>query len=102
LNQRDAKYKRFNCEDIINKKYKIDNNFKLEFDELILVPLYGLEEQNCPNIENQIRLKSLFVKRIRGLFVGLFSTIDAKWLSNPFSIYQATINVPIKVAKACV
>jgi hypothetical protein len=64
--------------------------------------LYGLEEQNCPNERKSNLTESLFVMRIRGLIVGLFSTIDAKWLSNPFSIYQATIKVPIKVAKACV
>ncbi|GEL12033.1 RimK-like ATP-grasp domain-containing protein [Flavobacterium glycines] len=90
LNLRNVKYKRFNCEDIINKNYKIDNNFKLEFDGETNFGSVWFRRTKLPIIENQnLAEKAYLLSEYESLLKNLFSTIDAKWLSNPFSIYQA-------------
>lgn len=90
LNQRNVKYKRFNCEDIINKNYKIDNNFKLEFDGETNFGSVWFRRTKLPIVENQnLAKKAYLLCEYESLLKNLLSTIDAKWLSNPFSIYQA-------------
>nr|WP_315234397.1 hypothetical protein [uncultured Flavobacterium sp.] len=102
LNQRNIKYKRFNCEDIINKNYKIDNNFKLEFDGETNFGSVWFRRTKLPNIENQkLTQRAYLLSEYESLLKNLFSTIDAKWLSNPFSIYQAENKLyQLKVAKS--
>jgi glutathione synthase/RimK-type ligase-like ATP-grasp enzyme len=90
LNQRNIKYKRFNCEDIVNNNYKIDNNFKLEFDGEANFGSVWFRRTKLPNIDNQnLEERVYLLNEYESLLKNLFSTIDAKWLSNPFSIYQA-------------
>ena len=102
LNQRNIKYKRFNCEDIIDKNYKIDNNFKLEFDGEANFGSVWFRRTKLPNIENQNPSERAYLlSEYESLLKNLFSTIDAKWLSNPFSIYQAENKLyQLKVAKS--
>jgi glutathione synthase/RimK-type ligase-like ATP-grasp enzyme len=101
LNQRNIKYKRFNCEDIINKNYKIDNNFKLEFDGETNFGSVWFRRTKLPNIEYQNPTERAYLlSEYESLLKNLFSTIDAKWLSNPFCIYQAENKLyQLKVAK---
>lgn len=90
LNQRNIRYKRFNCEDIVNNNYKIDNNFKLEFDGETNFGSVWFRRTKLPNIDNQnLEERFYLLNEYESLLKNLFCTIDAKWLSNPFSIYQA-------------
>ncbi len=92
LNQRNIAYKRLNCEDILSE------SFSFKFNETQQYSL--LEENNYTSVWfRRTKLTELTdVSEEEGLYVlnevdsflkNIFSTLSAKWLSKPNSIYQA-------------
>lgn len=101
LNHRNIKYKRFNCEDIINNKYKVDSNLKLIFEGESSFKSVWFRRTKLPIITTQSPSNFIYLlNEYENLLKNLFCTIDAKWLSDPFSIYQAENKLyQLKVAK---
>lgn len=92
LNRRNLPYIRFNCEDILSYDYTIKFNSNFDYSILgqttfqsvwfrrtKLPPLDGLTGSDRIYILNEI---DSFIKNV-------FSIIEAQWLSNPYSVYEA-------------
>lgn len=90
LNQRNIKYKRLNCEDIIKNIFTVDSYLNFTFDGETNFHSVWFRRTKLPNIENQkINEKIYLLNEYEALIKNLFFTIKAKWVSNPYSIYQA-------------
>lgn len=90
LNQRNIKYKRLNCEDIIDNIFTVDKNLNFTFDGETNFSSVWFRRTKLPNIENQdINKKNYLLNEYEALLKNLFLTINAKWVSDPYSIYQA-------------
>lgn len=103
LNERNIDYKRLNCEDLLvqncsinldgNLNYSIINETKFEsvwFRRTQLAEISGLT----------IYEKAYILNETDSLLKNLFSIIDGKWISNPFSVYMAENKLyQLKVAK---
>ena len=90
LNQRNIKYKRLNCEDIIENIFTVDKNLNFTFDGETSFTSVWFRRTKLPNIEHQnITEKLYLLNEYEALLKNLFFTINAKWVSDPYSIYQA-------------
>lgn len=90
LNQRNIKYKRLNCEDIIDDIFTVDKDLNFTFDGETNFSSVWFRRTKLPNIENQnINDKVYLLNEYEALLKNLFLTINAKWVSDPYSIYKA-------------
>jgi len=90
LNAKKIKYVRWNCEDIINCNYQVDNNINFTFEGSNNFKAVWFRRTKLPNIENISYSEKIYLlNEYDNLLKNLFCTINAKWVSNPFSIYQA-------------
>jgi len=90
LNNKGIKYKRLNCEDIDKTNYSIDNNLKFTFDNECSFKSVWFRRTKLPFIENVKFSERIYLQNeYETLLKNLFSIIDAKWLSEPYSIYRA-------------
>lgn len=90
LNNKGIKYKRLNCEDIDKTNYSIDNNLKFTFDNEYSFKSVWFRRIKLPFIENAKFSERIYLQNeYETLLKNLFLVIDAKWLSEPYSIYRA-------------
>lgn len=90
LNQRSIKYKRMNCEDIDANIHTVDKNLNFTFDGETNFKSVWFRRTKLPIIENlEASEKIYLLNEYEALLRNLFSTIKAKWVSDPYSIYQA-------------
>lgn len=90
LNNAGIKYKRLNCEDIDKTEYSIDNNLKFTFDNEHSFKSVWFRRTKLPSIENIKFSEKIYLQNeYETLLKNLFLVIDAKWLSEPYSIYKA-------------
>jgi len=90
LNNKGIKYKRLNCEDIDKINYSIDNNLEFTFDNEYSFKSVWFRRTKLPLIENAKFSERVYLQdEYEILLKNLFSVIDAKWLSEPNSIYRA-------------
>ena len=92
LNERNIPYRRFNCEDVLNVswdfKYKPDFTFDfLGVDDYKSVWFRRTMLPDLSNIDEEYRL--YITTEIDVFLKNLFSVIDAKWISDPNSIYKS-------------
>jgi glutathione synthase/RimK-type ligase-like ATP-grasp enzyme len=92
LNKRKIAYKRFNCEDILS------HNSTIEFHKELCYSILGEVEFNSvwfrrtklPEIEGlPINERIYILNETDSLVKNIFSIIDTKWISDPFSVYKA-------------
>jgi glutathione synthase/RimK-type ligase-like ATP-grasp enzyme len=92
LNQRSIPYKRLNCEDILFEP------FTFEFNKTPLYSLLGesvftavwFRRTKLPDLIDLSVEEGLYVlNEVDSFFKNIFSTLSAKWLSKPNSVYQA-------------
>lgn len=102
LNQRKIAYKRLNCEDLIKCKFSIENDLNLLIDGLKSFKSVWFRRTKLPDIKtSNLDEKIYLLSEYETLLKNLFCTIDAKWLSNPFKIYQAENKLfQLKTAKS--
>lgn len=92
LNSRKASYRRLNCEDILTQPYKfnINNGFSYQF---LGEPNYSavwFRRTKLPDFPDLPYHEKLYLLNETESFLkGLFTVIDAKWLSDPFAVYKA-------------
>ena len=90
LNQRSIEYKRLNCEDIIDTIFSVDKNLNFSFNGETNFKSVWFRRTKLPDVKNQsVSTKVYLLNEYEALLKNLFCTIKAKWLSDPFSIYQA-------------
>lgn len=90
LNRRKIKYKRLNCEDIINNIFTVDKNLNFTFDGEANFKSVWFRRTKLPIINNQsVNDRIYLLNEYEALLKNLFFTIKAKWVSDPYSIYQA-------------
>ncbi len=103
LNRRDIPYFRLNCEDITKYNYSFNNrgNFNFQIDNNSFYSLW-FRRTKLPDIEiENIEEKLFILEDYNTLLENIQSTIDiTKWLSRPFSVYQAENKIyQLKVAQ---
>jgi glutathione synthase/RimK-type ligase-like ATP-grasp enzyme len=103
LNKKQIKYKRFNCEDILSYDclVQIDTNFSYSILEEKSISSVWFRRTQLPSIkELSLNDKMYLINDADCLIKNLFSIIDAKWMSNPFSVYKAENKLfQLKIAK---
>ncbi len=103
LNQKQVKYKRFNCEDILSYdcSVKLDANFSYSILGENIISSVWFRRTQLPMIkELSLNEKIYILNETDSLIKNLFSIIDAKWVSDPFSVYQAENKLlQLKIAK---
>jgi glutathione synthase/RimK-type ligase-like ATP-grasp enzyme len=103
LNSRDIPYFRLNCEDITKYNYTFNSgeNFNFQIDNISFYSLW-FRRTKLPNIEMENSEEKLFIlDDYNTLLENILSTINvSKWLSKPFSVYQAENKIyQLKVAQ---
>ncbi|MBA5791538.1 hypothetical protein H1R17_12760 [Flavobacterium sp. xlx-214] len=101
LNQKNIEYKRLNCEDIIHNIFSVDENLNFKIDGETNFSSVWFRRTKLPELENQnLNQKIYLLNEYEALLKNLFCTIQAKWLSDPFSIYHAENKlIQLKIAK---
>lgn len=101
LNQRKIKYKRLNCEDLIKSDFNFDNDLNFSIDGIKSFKSVWFRRTKLPDIKvSNPHEKIYLLNEYETLLKNLFSTIDAKWFSNPFNIYKAENKLyQLKIAK---
>ncbi|MBZ5857322.1 hypothetical protein [Flavihumibacter profundi] len=103
LNQRKAKYKRFNCEDILtyDSLVKLDSNFSYSILGENDISSVWFRRTQLPTIkELSLNERIYILNETDSLIKNLFSIVDAKWVSDPFSVYRAENKLlQLKIAK---
>lgn len=92
LNHQKIKYKRFNCEDLLLTPFnvKIDGSFKYSILDQSDYNSVWFRRTKLPEINNLSCENKLYILNETESFCkNLFSTISAKWLSQPDAIYRA-------------
>lgn len=90
LNQRKIKYERLNCEDLIKSNFTINENLDLVFQGKKKFKSVWFRRTKLPNIDNiNINERAFLLNGYESLLKNLFCIIDAKWLSDPYSVYKA-------------
>lgn len=92
LNQRGISYRRFNCEDILLKEFsfKFSNDFEYSLLNEHNYESVWFRRTKLPEIQGLSNEETIYVlSEIDGLFKNIFSSLPAKWLSPPVSVYQA-------------
>ncbi len=92
LNQKQIKYKRFNCEDILSFDCTVRFDKRLSYSILQENKFSSVwfRRTQLPAI-NELPLDERFyiLNETDSLIKNLFAIIDAKWISDPFSVYKA-------------
>ncbi|MBK9380917.1 MAG: hypothetical protein IPN39_06280 [Chitinophagaceae bacterium] len=103
LNQKQIKYKRFNCEDILSYDclVKLDTDFSYSILGENTISSVWFRRTQLPSIkELSLNEQKYILNETDCLIKNLFSVIDAKWMSDPFSIYKAENKLfQLKLAK---
>lgn len=101
LNQRKIKYKRLNCEDLLKSNFNFDNDLNFSIDGVKSFKSVWFRRTKLPDIKvSNPHEKIYLLNEYETLLKNLFSTIDAKWFSNPFNIYKAENKLyQLKIAK---
>src|SRR5438094_131013 len=104
LNAKHIPYRRLNCEDIFNQPYKFVFNEGLNY-EFLEVDKYSsvwFRRTKYPDFPDLPYYEKLYLlSETESFLKGLFTIIDAKWLSNPFAVYKAEYKLfQLKTAKA--
>lgn len=92
LNQRNISYKRFNCEDLFQSPFSIKFNGKLEYSILNEHDYTSVwfRRTKLPELENLSGEELLYVlNETDSFFKNLFSSLPAKWLSQPSAVCNA-------------
>jgi len=92
LNQRKINYRRFNCEDLFLSSFTLKFNGSLQYS-LLGEDHYTsvwFRRTKLPEIENLTSEERFYIlSETDSFFKNLFTTIPAKWLSEPSSVYRA-------------
>ena len=103
LNQRGINYQRLNCEDILLKEFsfKFNNDFEYSLLNKNNYESVWFRRTKLPEIQGLSNEETIYVlSEIDGLFKNIFSSLPAKWLSPPVSVYQAENKLlQLKIAK---
>lgn len=92
LNQRNISYKRFNCEDIFLSSFTVKFNSKFQYSILNEVNYKSVwfRRTKLPEIKNLSGEERLYILNETDSFLkNLYSSLPAKWLSQPDSVYKA-------------
>lgn len=101
LNQRKIEYKRLNCEDIIHNIFSVDKNLNFKIYGETNFSSVWFRRTKLPELESQnLNQKIYLLNEYEALLKNLFCTIQANWISDPFSIYHAENKLyQLKIAK---
>ncbi len=103
LNQKQVKYKRFNCEDILSYDclVKLDTSFSYSILGENTISSVWFRRTQLPIInELPLNERIYILNETDSLIKNLFSIIDGKWISDPFSVYKAENKLlQLKIAK---
>lgn len=103
LNQKQINYKRFNCEDILSYDcmVKLDTNFSYSILGENAINSVWFRRTQLPSIKELSLNEQIYIlNETDCLIKNLFSVIDAKWMSDPFSVYKAENKLfQLKLAK---
>lgn len=103
LNQKQIKYKRFNCEDILSYdcSVKLDSSFSYSLLGEKAISSVWFRRTQLPSIKQLSVNEQIYIlNETDCLIKNLFSIIDAKWMSEPFSVYKAENKLlQLKLAK---
>lgn len=103
LNQQNIKYKRFNCEDILDYNYSVsyEDDFKISLLGEVNINSIWFRRTKLPIINDlPLNEKVYILNEIDSLINNLFCIINGKWISNPFSVYKAENKLfQLKIAK---
>lgn len=92
LNQRKICYRRLNCEDLFFSPFTIKFNGKFQYSILNEANYKSVwfRRTKLPEIENLSYEERLYIlNETDSFFKNLFSSLPAKWLSQPDSVYKA-------------
>jgi len=92
LNHRKINYKRFNCEDLFLYPFTIKFNGKFQYSILNEANYKSVwfRRTKLPEIKNLSEEERLYIlNETDSFFKNLFSSLPAKWLSKPDSVYRA-------------
>lgn len=92
LNKSNIKYKRLNCEDLININYcfNFNHGFSFSFDEIGDFKSVWFRRTKFPEIKNlKLEERNYILSEYDSLLKNIFATLDAKWLSKPEYVYKA-------------
>ena len=103
LNKKGIAYRRLNCEDLLGSR------LELIFDPAPVFSILGCKafhsvwfrRTKLPELPDLPLNERLYIQNeIESFLKGLFSIIDAKWLSDPFAVYKAEYKLlQLKVAR---
>jgi glutathione synthase/RimK-type ligase-like ATP-grasp enzyme len=103
LNHNSIKYKRFNCEDILNYNCSVRINEKLNYSILHENRFNAVwfRRTQLPEISDlPVNEKIYILNEIDSLINNLFAIIDTKWVSHPLFVYKAEDKLfQLKVAR---
>lgn len=101
LNQKNIKYKRFNCEDIMKHEFIIDSQINCSILGQESFSSIWFRRTKLPEIENLEPKEQIYLLNEYDSFLkNLFSILDANWVSDPFSVYKAENKLlQLKIAK---
>lgn len=92
LNQREIEYKRFNCEDLYLSPFTVKFNPTFQYSILNEVDYKSVwfRRTKLPEINNLPDEERFYIlNETESFFKNLFSSLPAKWLSQPNSVYNA-------------
>ncbi|MDB4926598.1 hypothetical protein [Mucilaginibacter sp.] len=92
LNNSHVSYRRLNCEDILKQPYKFNINKGLYYEFLgeQKYTAVWFRRTKLPDFSDLLHYEKLYLLNETESFLkGLFTIIDAKWLSDPFAVYKA-------------
>lgn len=90
LNERGLKYVRLNCEDLWHKNFKIGNSFEFNFEGISNFSSVWFRRTKLPKIETEsLEIANYLLNEYDSFLQNLLTIIDARWFSNPHSIYRA-------------
>ena len=90
LNERGLKYVRLNCEDLWSKNFEINNSFEFNLEGVSTFSSVWFRRTKLPKLNtNSLEIANYFFNEYDSFLKNLFTIIDARWFSNPESIYLA-------------
>ncbi|MCT4013975.1 hypothetical protein HZQ24_16685 [Elizabethkingia anophelis] len=90
LNKRGIEYYRLNCEDVFQHNFLIKNDFIPEINKKSNFKSVWFRRTKLPNLSNVSSYERHYLLNEFDSFLkNLFTTIDAKWVSDPYHIYKA-------------
>lgn len=90
LNQRNLKYFRLNCEDLITSDYSINKELLFSINGISEFKSVWFRRTKLPNLDNVDSITQQYLlNEFDALLKNIFCIITAKWVSDPYSIYKA-------------